>query len=57
MEGGLFGLNNTQKMFLYFSQILPTIIILFNNDIVHILLTIQFLYVIAIWIYVKFLSL
>ena len=57
MEGGLFGLSKTQKAFLYSSQLVPTMIVLFCPNLLKILIFSQVFYIAVIYIYVRFLSL
>jgi len=57
MKGGLFGLSNEQKAYLYVSQIIPALIVFFGSDLVTIFLYIQLFYVVASFFYIKFLSL
>jgi hypothetical protein len=57
MEGGLFGLSKIQKAFLYSSQLVPTLITLFFPNLLKILIFTQIFYILAIYIYIKHLSL
>ena len=56
MEGGLFGLKSSQKTYLYVSQLVPALIVHFNNDLITILALLQFFYALSSLIYIKFLS-
>ena len=57
MQGALFGLNCTQKIFLYGSLLMPTIIVILFPNLLKILIMTQLFYIIAICIYVNFFSL
>ena len=57
MEGGLFGLSRAQKTYLYTSQLIPTLIVLFFPNLLKILVLTQMFYILIILIYVQFLSL
>jgi hypothetical protein len=56
MEGGLFGLNSTQKSYLYISQLIPSLIVLFNHNLITILAFLQIFYALSSFLYIKYLS-
>ena len=56
MEGGLFGLSDSQKVFLYLSQLVPSLIILFLPDLIESMLLTQIFYILASYVYIRFMS-
>lgn len=56
MEGGLFGLTQCQMIFLYINQLIPTLIVIMVPDLVESLFLTQVFYVLATFVYIKFVS-
>ena len=58
MKGGLFGLELNQKAYLYISQMIPTLIVIFlNSELLHIFAALLIFYLITPFLYINYLSL